>query len=138
YRLNMDVFNSQRWDKGDNNGLTSSSGGETNLQALFAQMNWSINERWDLSLGGRYERWQSEGGYFGDADPKTPEFDIAAVADNSSNQFSPKFSLGFAPVDEWQLRYSLARAYRFPVVEELFMQSQSYSSAVEARPDLKP
>src|SRR5690606_10953972 len=29
YRLNMDVFNSQRWDKGDNNGLTSSSGGET-------------------------------------------------------------------------------------------------------------
>jgi iron complex outermembrane receptor protein len=138
YRLNMDVFNSQRWDKGDNNGLTSSSGGETNIQALFAQMNWSINERWDLSLGGRYERWKSEGGYFGDADPKTPEFDIAAVADNSSNQFSPKFSLGFAPVDEWQLRYSIARAYRFPVVEELFMQSQSYSSAVEARPDLKP
>lgn len=138
YRLNLDVFNSADWTQGDNAGFTSRSGGETNIRAAFVQMNWDINERWDLALGGRYERWESQEGYFGDSNTKTPAFDIAEVADNSSNQFSPKFSLGYVPVDDWLVRYSLARAYRFPVIEEIFTQTQSYSFAVEARPDLNP
>lgn len=138
YQLNLDVFNSADWEQGDNTGYTSRSGGETNISAAFAQMNWDINERWDLSLGGRYERWESHDGYFSKDIPATAEFDLVDVAEVSSNQFSPKFSLGFVPADEWLLRYSLARAYRFPVVEELFTQSQSYSTIVAAKPDLKP
>ncbi|HSC66179.1 MAG TPA: TonB-dependent receptor [Cellvibrio sp.] len=138
YQLNMDVFNSADWPKGDNAGYTSRSGGETNISAAFAQMNWAINERWDLALGGRYEYWESHGGYFNKDNPTTPELDLVEVPETSSNQFSPKFSLGYIPAADWQLRYSLARAYRFPVVEELFMQSQSYSTIVAAKPDLKP
>lgn len=138
YRLNLAVFNSADWTQGDNDGYTSRSGGETNIRAAFVQMNWDINERWDLALGGRHERWESQEGYYGDSTPKTPAFDIAEVTDNSSNQFSPKFSLGYMPADDWLMRYSLAKAYRFPVIEEIFTQTQSYSTTVAARPDLKP
>ncbi len=135
YELNLDQYNSSNWAAGDNNGYTSRSGGKTQINAAFVQANWALSERWDLALGGRYERWQSEGGYF---TSKSAPDALVPVADNSRNQFSPKFALGFAPADSWQLRYSLARAYRFPIVEELFSQSASYTAAVEARPDLKP
>ncbi|MDO8344002.1 MAG: TonB-dependent receptor [Cellvibrio sp.] len=138
YELNLDTYNSAAWNKGDFAGYTGRSGGKTNISAAFVQANWDINERWDLALGGRYERWQSEGGYFSKDVAVTPEYDLVDVADASSNQFSPKFSLGYVPANTWLVRYSLAKAYRFPIVEELFAQSQSYSSAVEARPDLKP
>ena len=138
YQLNLDVYNSANWTQGDNAGYTSRSGGETNISAAFVQMNWDINERWDLALGGRYERWESHDGYFNKDNPATPELDLVEVPETSSNQFSPKFSLGYVPAQDWLVRYSLARAYRFPVVEELFMQSQSYSTIVAAKPDLKP
>lgn len=138
YELNLDVFNSLNWLQGDNAGYTSRSGGETAIAAAFVQMNWDINARWDLALGGRYEQWESKNGYFSRKNPTTSVFELVDVANAKSNQFSPKFSLGYTPAQDWLVRYSLARAYRFPVVEELFTQSQSYSSIVQARPDLKP
>jgi len=138
YQLNLDVFNSASWIKGDNAGYTSRSGGETGITAAFAQMNWDINARWNMAVGGRYEEWESKKGYFSKDLSTTPEFDLVKVDDADWHQFSPKFSLGYIPVEDWLVRYSVAKAYRFPVVEELFTQSQSYSSVVQARPDLKP
>lgn len=138
YRLNLDVYNSLDWLHADNNGYTSRSGGETEISAGFLQVNWNINDSWDLTLGGRYEHWKSFNGYFGDDDPATMEFDLATVPESSSAKFSPKFSLGYQPAQDWLVRYSVAQAYRFPIVEELFTQSQSYSTIIEARPDLKP
>ena len=138
YQLNLDVYNSTSWAAGDNAGFTSRSGGETSITAAFVQMNLDINEYWNLALGGRYERWQSHDGYFNKDIPATPEFDLVDLPKASSNQYSPKFSLGYIPAEEWSVRYSLARAYRFPIVEELFMQSQSYSTTVAAKPDLQP
>ncbi|WP_238582444.1 TonB-dependent receptor [Cellvibrio sp. OA-2007] len=138
YELNLDTYNSAAWTSGDFAGFTGRSGGKTHISAAFVQMNWDINPRWDLALGGRYERWQSEDGYYSKDIAATPEFDLVDVVEASSNQFSPKFSLGYVPAESWLVRYSLAKAYRFPIVEELFAQSASYSNAVEARPDLKP
>lgn len=138
YELNVNVFNSSEWMQGDNAGYTSRSGGETAISALFAQFNWNINSQWDVAIGGRYEQWESSNGYFSKDDPATPQLDLQNVEDADRNQFSPKFSLGYTPAEDWLVRYSLAKAYRFPVVEELFTQSQSYSTIVQARPDLKP
>jgi iron complex outermembrane receptor protein len=135
YQLNLDVYSSLDWTAGDNAGYTSRSGGETAISAAFVQANWDINAQWNLALGGRYERWDSSDGYFTERIAPTV---LVPVEENSSNQFSPKFSLGYVPAEDWLVRYSLARAYRFPIVEELFAQSASYSSQIEARPDLKP
>ena len=138
YQLNVDVFNATNWRAADNAGYSSRSGGDTHIGAAFAQFNWDINTRWNLALGGRYEQWESHSGYFSADKTATPEFDLVQVADAQHSQFSPKFSLGFVPQVSWLLRYSLARAYRFPIVEELFMQSSAYNSTSVATPDLKP
>jgi iron complex outermembrane receptor protein len=138
YRLNLDQYNSSNWLQGDNAGYTSRSGGETSIDAAFVQLNWDISARWDLALGGRYEQWQSKNGYFSRNNPISSAFKLVDVEDAKRNQLSPKFSLGFVPADEWLVRYSAARAYRFPIVEELFSQSQSYSGSTVSRPDLKP
>lgn len=138
YELNMDVYKSANYRAGSFNGYTSRSGGETSIDAVFAQMNWDINERWDTGLGVRWESFQSNNGYFSRDDAATPQYDLVAVPSVSDKAVSPKFSLGYQPVDEWRFAYALGKAYRFPIVEELFSQYSAYNAISVANPELKP
>jgi iron complex outermembrane receptor protein len=49
YELNMDVYNSANYVAGSFNGFTSRSGGQTQVEALFAQLNYDI-ERLRFSI----------------------------------------------------------------------------------------
>lgn len=138
YELNYNVYNSDNYAASEKNGYRSRSGGETDVAAAFAQFNWQLSDAFDLALGGRYEKWQSQGGYYSDDDPSTPGFDLEPVPGNDIDKFSPKFSAGYRLADLWQLRYSLAKAYRFPIVEELFSQYSAYNSISLANPELGP
>jgi iron complex outermembrane receptor protein len=104
------------------------SGGETSTQALFAQWGLALTPQWDLALGMRYEDWQSKGGYLGDEQ----------YQDRDDNGISPKLSLAFTPNDRFSVRYSLAKAYRFPIVEELYSNESSTTNLVVSDPSLKP
>lgn len=138
YELNINVFNSSDYVAGRRDAFSSRSGGETGITAAFAQMNWAFNQQWDVSLGGRYESWEGRSGYFSNDNPATPAFEVETVPARSNDRFSPKFSLGYQPAGEWTFRYSLAKAYRFPIVEELFSQYQAFNAVNEANPELKP
>lgn len=137
YELNTNVYNSDHYEAGSKDELNSASGGETAITAFFAQLDWDIDDRWDISLGGRFESWKSLNGYFADDDPATPAFEIENVPSRSREKFSPKFSLGYKP-GPWTFRYSAARAYRFPIVEELFSQYRAFNAVSEASPELRP
>jgi iron complex outermembrane receptor protein len=102
------------------------------LQALFAQLGWRIGARWDLALGGRYEDWSTDNGFFNDLG------EVEHHIDRSEARFSPKFSLGFAPNARWQMRLSAARAYRFPIVEELFQNERRTNGTSIANANLEP
>lgn len=104
------------------------SGGTTTTTSAFVQAAFVPAENWDASLGLRYEAWQSKGGFFG----------ANEHADRSENQFSPKFSLAYQASETFNLRYSLARAYRFPIVEELFQNQRTANAQSIASIDLKP
>jgi len=138
YELNMDVYSSDNYRAGEFNGFTSRSGGETQMNAVFAQMNWDINAQWDLGLGARWEKFESDNGYFSKDDAATPEFDVVAVPKTSRKEVSPKFSVGYQPVDQWRFAYALGKAYRFPIVEELFSQYSAYNAISVANPELQP
>lgn len=138
YSLNVDVYDSNNYAQGSKDTLRDSSGGETSLNAAFAQANWAIDERWDASFGLRYEAWKSDNGYYADDDAGTPELDLVQTPSRSENRTSPKFSLGMKPTDDWIVRYSIAKAYRFPIVEELYSQYEAYTSKSLANPDLEP
>lgn len=138
YELNFNIYDSDNYQNAEKTLVEDSSGGETAISAFFTQMNWKISDAWDLALGARYEKFNSKNGYYSDDDGATPQLDLVATPNTSDSQISPKFSLGYEPNDRWVLRYSLAKAYRFPIVEELFSQYQAYNAISEANPELKP
>lgn len=138
YELNLDIYDSDDYAAGSKGAFSSRSGGETSLFAVFTQLNWDVNQQWDVSLGGRYESWESRNGYFSNDDPATAAFELENVPGRSNDQFSPKFSLGYQSPGSWAFRYSLAKAYRFPIVEELFSQYQAFNAISVANPELKP
>ena len=105
------------------------SGGKASTSALFLQYGYALGDQWDLSLGLRYEDWQAQEGFIGSA--QTPE--------RIETGLSPKLSLAWEPNDTYQLRYSLARALRFPVIEELYVNdNQGAGAAVISDPSLSP
>ena len=138
YELGINVFDSQDYAAGRKDERQASSGGKTSLSALYAQFDWAFAHAWELGLGGRLEDWRSDEGFFSNNDPDSPQPDLEAVPDQDRQRFSPKWSLGFAPNNRWQLRYSGAKAFRFPIVEELFSQFRAFNAINRSNPDLKP
>lgn len=138
YELNLDIYRSDNYQAGEKTAFTSRSGGETEILATFAQLNWQIDDRWDAGLGVRWEDFESSNGYFDSNDPSTPAFDLTRVPSRGDDKVSPKFSLGFQPNESWAFRYSVAQAYRFPIVEELFSQYEAFNTISISNPGLNP
>lgn len=114
----------------------NSSGGETVTQALYAQLGWDVTDQWDVVVGGRQEFWESRKGFV-HTFTSSPAV-LQDHADRSLDRFSPKFSVGFTPGNEWLYRYSLAKAYRFPIVEELFGNASSTTGTALSDAGLAP
>ena len=138
FEMNFDVFGSNNYAAGSKDFFTSRSGGETEILALFAQLNWQLTDEWDTAFGVRYEDFESSNGYFDDDDAATPQYDLTRIPSKSTDEVSPKFSLGYNPDGDWSFRYSLAKAYRFPIVEELFSQWEAYNSISVSNPGFEP
>lgn len=102
------------------------SRGETRTQSVFAQYGWAFNPQWDLALGGRWEKWETRGGFFDDT----------SVPQRSLGGFSPKFSLAYMPNEQWRIRYSFAKALRFPISEELYRNEDATTNIIVSDPNL--
>ncbi len=111
--------------------IEGSSGGKSQTRAAFVQLNYRIDDTWGVDIGGRYEAWDSRNGFFvsGGATQLHP--------DRSENHFSPKLAVRFEPLD-WRLIYSVAKAFRFPIVEELFQNERTARSRSVANASLGP
>ena len=92
----------------------------------------------NAGFGLRYEDFESSEGYYDNDDINTAAFELAKLTKEGTNKASPKFSLGYRINDIWDVRYALAKAYRFPIVEELFSQYEAYNNISIANPGLKP
>lgn len=139
YQLNARSFHSENYQAGSRDQKTSHSGGKTDLSALFTQLNWDINPHWDMSIGGRYEHWNSRKGYYWNSVNSSPDLERIGVPSQSKETFSPKFSAGYKPHGPWIFRYSIARAYRFPITEELFLRFRDIRGAgTDADATLQP
>ncbi len=138
YELNLDVYDSPNYYTEEKGEYESRFGGKTQLNAFFSQLNWDISEKFDLAIGLRFEKHSSSDGYFSNDDPTTTGLDLVYAPSVESDKTSPKFSFGFKPNNDWLIRYSFAKAYRFPIVEELFRQYEAYNNINEANPELTP
>ena len=134
YSLGVTNYGSANYLLGEETAASSASGGETGVQAVYAQLGWQIDQAWDLAVGGRYESWQSADGFYDDYTRNNLQRHI----DRAERSFSPKFSVGYRAQKAWQVRYSLGRAYRFPIVEELFQNERRTTGTSIADANLMP
>jgi len=132
YSLRTVQNNSNDYSAGTKDSFRNSSGGDTSIHGLYAQAEWRFLPNWDAVVGGRQEWWNSYNGFnnTGSGDQSHP--------DRDESTFSPKFSVGYKPAENWQLRASVSRAVRFPIVEELFSNISTQTSTALADADLKP
>lgn len=132
--LNLDVFNSNNYLLQSRDTKTSDSGGETQINSAFSQLDWRFMPDWSVMAGARLDHWQSIDGHvrtFGAAN------NIQNYSDRDAARISPKASLEYSP-DAWTFRYSFSKAYRFPIAEELFASVSRLNSLSISAPDLGP
>jgi iron complex outermembrane receptor protein len=111
-----------------------SSGGDTKNTALFVQYGWAFAEDFETQVGVRYEDWQAYNGFKGtDGDGKKEGHE-----NRQESGFSPKFSIAWNFAQDWSTRYSLAKAIRFPIVEELYENQDNDDVQTIANADLNP
>jgi iron complex outermembrane receptor protein len=113
-QIELNQYSSLDYRNATQDAVSGRSGGKTALQGLYAQLGWRFLPDWELTLGGREELWSTRDGF-----AETPDASVEAP-ERDLSRFSPKFSLGWEPASRVRIQYSLARAYRFPVPEELF------------------
>ncbi|MBU2978571.1 TonB-dependent receptor [Alteromonas sp. C1M14] len=136
YELNYNLYDSDHYAYKDNAELTSTSGGKTETKALYSQLDWYATPQWTVNAGLRYEMFDSFGGYYSTIESGVVE--ETDVPTTTQRKFSPKLSVSYLPDENWQIRYSWAKAYRFPIVEELFSQYKAYNSVSVSNASLLP
>ncbi|MEM6640274.1 MAG: TonB-dependent receptor, partial [Pseudomonadota bacterium] len=132
YELQINAFNYNSIT-GEFGSSRGSSGGRTNTAALFAQYGYRIAPDWDLSIGLRHEDWEADETFSGNAAPN---------AARSESGLSPKLSVAYFMDDATTFRYSVARALRFAIVEELFRNESAVGNNAGSQfvgdPSLRP
>lgn len=141
YRYRSKTLNATQWQADDSTTTTfSANQGNTEAQAWFVQDVWKLDPRWTLTAGWRHERWRAYDGV------NVQSAAAAAPAPAINRQYaardehfnSPKLSLAWQASPDWQLRGSLARAWRMPTVTELFQSTRSGAVWYDGDPNLKP
>lgn len=133
YNMTLNSYDSD-YVAGTKTLLKAMVGGETETQAVFAQWGLQVTPQTDITLGARYESWTTMNG-------KNYNYGSATYIDLDSRTetgFSPKFSAGHKLNKDWMTRYSIAKAYRFPIVEELYHNEQKTTGTTIADEKLKP
>jgi len=154
YNLDNPVYTvTSDWAYSDGKGVpTQNSQGKTQTEAYWVQDAWDFDKDWKLTLGGRLENWHAFDGYNSSIVPAvknargvtTDPGGLKSInqADRNDLHFSPKFKLSWKPADRIQIGASVAQAYRFPTVTELFQTTTTTTGGIttisNGNPNLKP
>ncbi|MGZ8224178.1 MAG: TonB-dependent receptor, partial [Methylobacter sp.] len=138
--LNLDVYNSNNYKITSIDAHTNDSGGATQTNSAFSQLEWRFLPDWSVMTGARFDHWQAIDGHvrvFDDPNTLANETNIQNYADRDASRISPKASLEYSPA-AWTFRYSFSKAYRFPIAEEMFASLSRLNSLSISAPDLGP
>ena len=133
FEYNVDEFSSTDFANGLVDGSRrNGDGGKTATPAIYAQADYDLTEEWTVTFGARAEYWRATDG----KDYKSGTTFHHPVREEED--ISPKFSLAYKPDENWDVRLSLAKAVRYPLVSELFVGDPDTRSTVINNPTLNP
>lgn len=114
--------------------------GKTQTQGVYVQDIWQFHPQWRLFLGGRGEFWHASGGMNQTLGTRNSLGIVSApnyFAVSDKGAFSPKAAIEFRVTEDFSLRGSMGRAYRFPGVNELFRNIASPTGVNVGNPNLQ-
>lgn len=121
--------------------LNSGYDGRSTTTSLFAQDAITLTDQWTAYVGGRLDRWQTQGSFFQNTAPTS----TATYASRSETAFNSKVSAVFKPQNNVSLRGSWGRSFRAPSNLDLYsttVQSSTISPTglltIQSDPNLKP
>lgn len=131
YSLRANNYNTAQWDSAELRTWTQSTGGSTQTLAQYGQLDWSWAPGFALGVGLRHETWLAYNSYY-----KKPGTELANPV-RSDERLSPKANLRLASGD-WTLALGAAKAYRYPIIEELYQNAFTTTSVNISNKDLRP
>ena len=151
YTLKSVTNNASDW-RNTETTLSNRSLGGTNIEALYAQDVWRLNDVLKLTAGLRLERFKA---FDGEQTARVSSCTVSAgvscigngdgtfnkvvtLAERKLNGSSPKLSLSWTATDDLLLKASYGRGIRFPNVEELYAATVTATSVTLSDPNLKP
>ncbi|MBW8753715.1 MAG: TonB-dependent receptor [Sphingomonadales bacterium] len=134
YELQSRAYGSAAWRDFAETTLTAASLGKTRTAAIWAQDELRLAPGVSLTLGARQEWWRAYGGLnkIAAASPGMVQ------AERRAEGFSPKASLEWRGTSGWSARLSLAQAWRFPTVGELYGATTVGTVLANPNPNLRP
>lgn len=152
YSLNTVQTSTVSWPSNYYMGLQAVNYGKTETKGVYLQEVWKPLSDWKFTAGGRGEWWRAFngmnaiGGFGTTANPGGQAIvgiplraaNVTYFPDAYKGAFSPKAALEYQVTPEFAFRGSIARAYRFPTVSELFQSLTGPSSAFINNPNLQP
>ena len=132
YALATQAYALDTWLHGDAGAPLSGTGGSTQTQAVYLQDAWQLAGAWQFTAGARYEQWRAFAGY------RSAGAASIGYGERKEQHASPKAALSWRAADDIDVRLSVARAYRFPTVSELFQGTFNGLALVNNNPNLKP
>ncbi len=134
YELRSQTYTSGNWRSFARTTLSAASAGKTRTSAIWIQDELRLVPGVALTVGARQEWWRAYDG-FNKTTVANPG--IVQVA-RRTDAFSPKASLEWRHASGWRARLSLAQAYRFPTVGELYGATTVGSVLANPNPNLRP
>lgn len=107
-------------------------GGKSGTWSLYAQDEWSLDEKITLYFGARYDFWEVYDGLSGNTGSETN------YTENDESCLSPKLSVVWKPLSETVVRGSAGQAFRAPTLYELYRSWSSWGTTYQSNPNLKP
>ena len=153
YNLSNPVYDvASNWSFSNGGGIINqNSKGKTQTEGYWVQDAWDFHKDWNLTLGGRLESWHAFDGYnatnLGTKNAQGlvtnyTNFKEINQANQNAFHFSPKFKMTWQAMDRVKIGASVAQAYRFPTVTELFQTTTTtvggITNIINGNPNLKP
>ncbi len=133
YVLNTNTYAAANWrDTATQGAVTATSQGRTRTLALWAQDALKLTPALTLTLGARHEWWRAWNGY------NFASGKALIQPERRFEGFSPKAALSWRASDHLTARLSLAQAWRFPTVGELYQATTIGTNLANPNPDLRP
>lgn len=115
------------------------TGGSQGLGGIFLENAYEPDDRWRLSVGGRFDYWRQYDGELRQTDLETGETTLSEnFADRDGAVFSPRAGVVHRVSEAVGLRGSVYRGFRVPTINELYRPFRVGADETRANPALEP